>query len=102
VATTDSAAPAPDAGPLESALAQFHAAAERLGLEAGLREVLSHCKRELVVNFPVRMDDGSLRDFTVYRVQHNVARGPGKGGSRYHPKEDRDVIRALSMWTTWK
>jgi glutamate dehydrogenase (NAD(P)+) len=102
VATTDSAAPAPDAGPLESALAQFHAAAERLGLEAGLREVLSHCKRELVVNFPVRMDDGSLRVFTGYRVQHNVARGPGKGGIRYHPKVDLDEVRALAMWMTWK
>ncbi len=95
-------ASAPDASPLQAALAQFHAAADRLGLEPGLRQVLAHCKRELVVNFPVRMDDGSLRIFTGYRVQHNLARGPGKGGIRYHPKVDLDEVRALAMWMTWK
>jgi glutamate dehydrogenase (NAD(P)+) len=93
---------APDSSPLQAALAQFQAAADRLGLEPGLRQVLAHCKRELVVNFPVRMDDGSLRIFTGYRVQHNLARGPGKGGIRYHPRVDLDEVRALAMWMTWK
>ncbi|MFN3974490.1 MAG: Glu/Leu/Phe/Val family dehydrogenase [Dehalococcoidia bacterium] len=84
------------------ALAQFDAAAERLGLEDGLRQHLRHTKRELTVHFPVRMDDGSVRVFTGYRVQHNLARGPAKGGIRYHPAVDLDVVRALAMWMTWK
>jgi glutamate dehydrogenase (NAD(P)+) len=88
--------------PLATALAQFHAAADRLGLDDGLRALLSSCKRELIVHFPVRMDDGSVKVFTGYRVQHNLARGPGKGGIRYHPTVDLDEVRALAMWMTWK
>jgi len=88
--------------PLATALAQFHAAADRLGLDEGLRALLSSCKRELIVHFPVRMDDGSVKVFTGYRVQHNLARGPGKGGIRYHPTVDLDEVRALAMWMTWK
>ncbi|MEO6198178.1 MAG: Glu/Leu/Phe/Val dehydrogenase dimerization domain-containing protein, partial [Dehalococcoidia bacterium] len=71
--------PAPT-GALQTALAQFDAAAERLGLEEGMRAVLRAPKRELSVNFPVQMDDGSIRVFSGYRVQHNLARGPAKGG----------------------
>jgi len=89
-------------GPLATALAQFQAAADRLGLGEGLRRLLASCKRELTVHFPVRMDDGSVRVFTGYRVQHNLARGPGKGGIRYHPAVDLDEVRALAMWMTWK
>lgn len=88
--------------PLDTALAQFNAAADRLGLDAGLRQVLSTCKRELAVNFPVQMDDGSIRVFTGYRIQHNLARGPAKGGVRYHPSVSLDEVRALAMWMTWK
>ena len=61
-----------------------------------------NCKREFTVNFPVQLDDGSVRSFTGYRVQHNLARGPGKGGIRYHPQADLDEVRALAMWMTWK
>jgi glutamate dehydrogenase (NAD(P)+) len=87
---------------LETALTQFNAAADRLNLPEGTRRVLGHCKRELSVNFPVNMDDGSIQVFRGYRVQHNIARGPAKGGLRYSPYVDRDEIRALAMWMTWK
>ena len=81
---------------------QFDLAADRLGLGADERAVLRNCKREFTVHFPVQMDDGSVRSFTGYRVQHNLARGPGKGGIRYHPQADLDEVRALAMWMTWK
>ena len=81
---------------------QFDVAAERLGLEPGLREILRNCKRELTVNFPVKMDDGSIKVFTGYRVQHNINRGPAKGGIRYHPDVTLDEVKALAMWMTWK
>ncbi len=89
-------------GALQTALAQFDAAAERLGLDPGVREVLRTCKRELSVNFPVQMDDGSIRVFNGYRVQHNLARGPAKGGLRYAASVSLDEVRALAMWMTWK
>src|SRR3990172_6075883 len=101
MATPDAAAKA-EAGPLETAIAQFEAAADRLNLGQGLREVLGSCKRELASNFPVQMDDGSTKVFTGYRVQHNLARGPAKGGIRYHPAVTLDEVRALAMWMTWK
>ena len=85
-----------------TALAQFESAADRLGLDDGLRGFLRAPKRELAVNFPVGMDDGSIRMFTGYRVQHNLARGPAKGGIRYHPEVNLDEVRALAMWMTWK
>ena len=89
-------------GALETALSQLNAAADRLGLEEGTRAVLSNCKRELSVNFPVHMDDGSIRVFHGYRVQHNLARGPAKGGLRYSLHVSLDEVRALAMWMTWK
>lgn len=67
-----------------------------------MREVLRACKRELTVNFPVRLDDGSIKTFAGYRVHHSLARGPAKGGIRYHPEVDLDDVRALAMLMTWK
>jgi glutamate dehydrogenase (NAD(P)+) len=87
---------------LDMALDQFDTAAARLQLDPGLASVLRTCHRELAVNFPVRMDDGSVRVFTGYRVQHNLARGPAKGGLRYHPDVNLNEVRALAMWMTWK
>jgi glutamate dehydrogenase (NAD(P)+) len=81
---------------------QFDIAAERLGIEEGMREVLRHPKRQLLVSVPTLMDDGSIRVFTGYRVQHNLARGPAKGGIRYHPKVTLDEVKALASWMTWK
>ncbi|HET7636821.1 MAG TPA: Glu/Leu/Phe/Val dehydrogenase, partial [Candidatus Limnocylindria bacterium] len=81
---------------------QFDTAAERLHLDPGLRAVLRVPKRELTVNFPVTMDDGRVEVFTGYRVQHNLSRGPAKGGVRYHQDVDLDEVRALAMWMTWK
>jgi glutamate dehydrogenase (NAD(P)+) len=90
------------ASALAAALAQFDNAAEHLGLESGLRAVLRVPKREWTVRFPVTRDDGTVEVFTGYRVQHNVSRGPAKGGLRYHPQTDIDDVRALAMWMTWK
>jgi glutamate dehydrogenase (NAD(P)+) len=67
-----------------------------------MREILRQPKRELTVNFPVRMDSGRIRTFTGYRVQHNVNRGPAKGGIRYGPEVTLDEVKALAMWMTWK
>jgi glutamate dehydrogenase (NAD(P)+) len=88
--------------PYERVLEQFNFAAERLELDPGIKALLAAPQRELTVNFPVRMDDGSLRIFTGYRVQHNLARGPGKGGIRYHPEVNLDEVRALAALMTWK
>jgi glutamate dehydrogenase (NAD(P)+) len=95
-------APKRAVGPLETALTQFDAAANRLGLEEGMCDMLKACKRELSVNFPVQMDDGSIRVFNGYRVQHNLSRGPAKGGLRYSLHVSLDEVRALAMWMTWK
>jgi glutamate dehydrogenase (NAD(P)+) len=84
------------------AQSQFDHAADKLDLDDGMRRVLRVPQRELTVNFPVTMDDGSVRVFTGHRVQHNVSRGPGKGGIRYHQDVTLDEVRALSMWMTWK
>jgi len=84
------------------AQAQFDSAAELLDLDPGLRRVLRVAQRELTVNFPVTMDDGHVEVFTGYRIQHNVSRGPAKGGIRYHQDVTRDEVRALAMWMTWK
>ncbi len=88
--------------PFEMAQKQFDAAAELLNLDPGLRKVLRNTKRELTVHFPVVMDDGRLEVFTGYRVHHNTARGPTKGGIRYHPDVTLDEVKALAMWMTWK
>ena len=90
------------ANPYETAKRQIDIVAEPLKLDAGMREILKHPKRELTVNFPVRMDDGSYRVFTGHRVQFNMARGPTKGGIRYHPGVTLDEVRALAAWMTWK
>jgi len=81
---------------------QFDATADAIGLDDSVRAVLREVKRELVVHFPVEMDDGSFRVFTGFRVQHNIARGPAKGGLRYHPSVTLDDARALAMYMTWK
>jgi glutamate dehydrogenase (NAD(P)+) len=88
--------------PYDVAVAQFDEAAEYLGLSQALRAILRKPKRELVVNFPVRMDDGDIGMFTGYRVQHNITRGPAKGGIRFSPHVSLDEVRALAMWMTWK
>ena len=87
---------------LSIAQRQFDAAADALNLEDSVRKVLREVKRELVVHFPVEMDDGSFRLFTGFRVQHNIARGPAKGGLRFHPRLTLDDVRALAMYMTWK
>ncbi|HLH29952.1 MAG TPA: Glu/Leu/Phe/Val dehydrogenase dimerization domain-containing protein, partial [Terriglobia bacterium] len=84
------------------ALEQFNRAAEKLKLDADLAEVLKRPKRQLTVSIPIRMDDGRVHVFEGYRVQHNVARGPAKGGIRYHPNVSLDEVKALAMWMTWK
>ncbi len=92
----------PDRSLYDIAVEQFHLAADILNLDHGWRAILAHCKRELAVNFPVKMDDGSIDVYTGYRVQHNIARGPAKGGLRYHQNVSLDEVKALSMWMTWK
>ena len=84
------------------ALRQFHAAADHLSLKRGIREYLATPNRELVVNFPVELDDGSTRLFTGYRVHHSTVLGPTKGGIRYSPQVDINEVRALAMWMSWK
>ena len=101
-ATSAPPAPYQEANPYESALQQLDAAADILGLNRGLRETLRMPRREFTVHFPVEMDDGSVRTFTGYRVQHNDARGPHKGGIRYSAAVSLDEVRALAMWMTWK
>ena len=81
---------------------QVDIAAKYLNLDPGSIEKLKNTKRELIVHFPVEMDDKKVKIFTGYRIQHNVARGPAKGGIRYHPDVDLDEMRALAMWMTWK
>ena len=98
--TTERAAPA--INPWHVAQQQFDNAAERLNLDPGLRQVLREPRRELHVHFPVKMDDGSVRVFEGYRVQHNLGRGPAKGGIRYHQDVSIDEVKALAMWMTWK
>ena len=88
--------------PFAEAVAQFDAAAERLKLSPELRAILRAPKRELTVNFPVRMDDGRVEMFTGYRIQHNINRGPAKGGIRFDANVSIDEVRALAMWMTWK
>jgi glutamate dehydrogenase (NAD(P)+) len=84
------------------AQAQFDLAAERLNLDPAMRRVLREPRRELIVHFPVKMDDGSVNVYTGFRVQHNLGRGPAKGGIRYHQDVSLDEVKALAMWMTWK
>ncbi len=86
----------------DMAVEQFHIAADHMGLSDDLREVLGACQREYTVTFPVQMDDGSIQIFRGHRVQHNIARGPAKGGIRFHQDVTVDEVKALAMWMTWK
>jgi len=95
----------PIAAPINAwavAQSQFDLAADRLNLDPGMRLVLREPRREFTVHFPVHMDDGSVKVFTGYRVQHNLGRGPAKGGIRYHQDVSLDEVKALAMWMTWK
>ncbi len=86
----------------ETAVEQFGIAADLIGLEDGIRRVLSTCKREVTVHFPVEMDDGSVEVYTGHRVQHNSGPGPTKGGIRFHQNVSISEVKALAMWMTWK
>ncbi|MEO0020084.1 MAG: Glu/Leu/Phe/Val dehydrogenase [candidate division WOR-3 bacterium] len=86
----------------EDVVSQFNKAADIMKLDPGVRKILGTTMNEIVVHFPVKMDDGSIEVFTGYRVQHNNALGPFKGGLRYHPAVDIDEVRALATWMTWK
>ena len=96
------AAPREELNPFEIAKAQFNRAADYLELEESMRNVLRNAKRQLIVSIPVRMDGGETKVFEGYRVQHNIARGPAKGGIRYHPNVSLDEVKALASWMTWK
>ncbi|HEY5161563.1 MAG TPA: Glu/Leu/Phe/Val dehydrogenase [Terriglobales bacterium] len=93
---------ADETNPWEAQRARFNLAAQKLNLDEGLWKVLSHPCRELTVYVPVQMDDGHLEVFTGYRIQHSVARGPGKGGIRYDMNVTIEEVRALAAWMTWK
>jgi glutamate dehydrogenase (NAD(P)+) len=88
--------------PFEIVQKQLDEVAQVIGLEPHVHEMLRWPKLEIQVTFPVRMDDGSIRIFRGFRVQYNDARGPAKGGIRYHPQETLDTVRALAAWMTWK
>src|SRR4051812_16527560 len=88
--------------PWESMAARFDLAAKKLNLDEGLWKILRYPSREIIVHIPVAMDDGRLEVFTGFRVQHSIARGPGKGGVRYSPDVTLDEVRALASWMTWK
>jgi glutamate dehydrogenase (NAD(P)+) len=88
--------------PWEIAQRQFDLAADRLHLDPAMAAVLREPRRELTVHFPVKMDDGSVKVYTGFRVQHNLGRGPAKGGIRYHQNVSLDEVKALAMWMTWK
>jgi glutamate dehydrogenase (NAD(P)+) len=88
--------------PFTIAKQQFDRAADFLELDDSMRRVLKHAKRQLVVSIPVKMDNGEVQVFEGYRVQHNIARGPAKGGIRFHPQVTLDEVKALASWMTWK
>lgn len=86
----------------ENVMHEFNKAADKMNLDAGVRKILGTTQNEVVVHFPVKMDDGTIEVFSGYRVQHNNALGPYKGGLRYHPTVDIEAARALATWMTWK
>src|SRR5687768_6694592 len=102
MSTTRHHAPPHETNPYAAVTYFFDNAADHVKLSDEMREVLRSSYRELVVQVPVRMDDGRLMVFQGYRVQHNGARGPYKGGIRYHPEADIDEVRALASLMTWK
>ncbi|REE27471.1 glutamate dehydrogenase/leucine dehydrogenase [Winogradskyella pacifica] len=89
-------------GMMDNVMEQFNSAADHINLHPNIRKILSITNNEILVNFPVKMDSGEVEVFTGYRVQHNGALGPYKGGLRYHATVDLDAARALAMWMTWK
>ncbi|WP_438710108.1 Glu/Leu/Phe/Val family dehydrogenase [Aquimarina muelleri] len=89
-------------GMMDNVMEQFNNAADHINLHPNIRKILSITNNEIIVHFPVKMDNGEVEIFTGYRVQHNNALGPYKGGLRYHPTVDIDAARALAMWMTWK
>ncbi len=91
-----------DLNPFHIAMRQFDTAAGKMGLEPDLREVLRRPRRSLSLSLPVKMDDGKIKVFEGFRVQHNSGRGPCKGGIRYHPQVSFDEVKALASWMTWK
>ncbi|MER3409990.1 MAG: glutamate dehydrogenase, partial [Thermoleophilia bacterium] len=88
--------------PFHIAQQQLRLVGETFNIDPNLIAVLEQCKKSVIVSVPVRMDDGSIRTFEGYRVTHNIARGPSKGGIRYHPDVTLDEVKALAMWMTWK
>jgi len=88
--------------PFENAQAQFDKVAEELQLDQGTRDLLRRPMKEFHFSVPVKMDDGTTKVFQAFRIKHSEARGPAKGGIRFHPEETVDTVRALSMWMTWK
>jgi glutamate dehydrogenase/leucine dehydrogenase len=102
MATTTVAETTEDLNPFRIAMRQFDAAADKLTLAPGLREVLRLPRRALTLSLPIKMDDGNLKVFQGFRVQHNNSRGPCKGGIRYHPNVSFDEVQALASWMTWK
>ena len=93
---------AEELNPWESQEHLFDEATRHLKLASGLVKVLREPNKEIILHIPVQMDNGDLELFTGYRVQHSIARGPGKGGLRYHPDVTLDEVRALASWMTWK
>src|SRR2546421_521413 len=102
VQTTTPSVAREELNPFKIAQQQFNTAANYLNLFESTRQVLKNTKRQLVVSIPVRMDGGEVRVFEGYRVQHNIARGPAKGGIRFHPNVTLDEVKALASWMTWK
>ncbi|HSX22813.1 MAG TPA: Glu/Leu/Phe/Val dehydrogenase dimerization domain-containing protein, partial [Gaiellaceae bacterium] len=88
--------------PFDIAREQLRRVGETFGIDANLITVLGNCKKSVEVSIPVGMDDGHTEVFQGYRVTHNIARGPSKGGIRYHPDVTLDEVKALAMWMTWK
>ncbi|HEX7315598.1 MAG TPA: Glu/Leu/Phe/Val dehydrogenase [Pyrinomonadaceae bacterium] len=99
---TATTTPAEELNPFKIAQQQFDAAADYLDLDDSMRQVLKNAKRQLIVSIPVKMDGGQVCVFEGYRVQHNIARGPAKGGIRFHPGVTLDEVKALASWMTWK
>jgi glutamate dehydrogenase (NAD(P)+) len=102
VTTVDAPASHLRENPYEIAKSQLRKVGETFGIDQNLVNVLQECKKSVAVSIPVAMDDGSTKVFQGYRVTHNVARGPSKGGIRYHPGVTLDEVKALAMWMTWK
>ncbi|MGH7543451.1 MAG: Glu/Leu/Phe/Val family dehydrogenase, partial [Gemmatimonadota bacterium] len=88
--------------PFEAMMSRFDRAAELLELDPGLYSILRHPEKQLIVSIPVQLDSGDVEVFTGYRVHHNTARGPAKGGIRYAPDVSLEEVKALAAWMTWK